>query len=1841
VKIISNLVNNSLLLTSTSNVLQVMDSYGNYPYDPIINGCRAYVGSCDILGGNGISPDNWWFLGGCNFGTFVNAGAIWDTRQTPNGGRSILLDITNPLVSQSGGVTQVIPINQTDIKPIRISAYVAAEDCSGSPKVNISFIGYLPGNPAVGGGNLIFDIGTYDFTMKKTTFLPSAPVKYLFLHCLHRGFSIGKAWYGDFFLEELPIIPTNIPTNSVIINPNFHYSGDEINPTAWDIVNSTRVEELSSLGSYSMKVENTGSLTQRNICIDKGMLKQKVTIYYKSNTTNTFQINIKLFDRYRRVISEKNINIEALDYWNVEDIYLLSTNYAEKMDIEIININGDYGYIGGVLLEAQQFANNKIIDIYPSIQTIVIPDVTEDTTLNMNLKNQTAINHILLDNNTNNNVYVTNGVMGGYTATKTFDKLILLQKDTIVKINDTEYTLNLWNDNIIDIISNGNKIDQYLNIPHIVHPDKWYITTGGNIPSNETRYYCVTACTSYGETDRSNEVRAITSTDFETNCIPIEITPIEGASSYRIYMTKNEDEELWEYYSAEVKKLIWDDGENHLIGEITIDQLRDSGYIFYDTGQPLQPGFPSETNTAKKYIIDNINQKIIFDNNSIPGNLLTVNYLSSEDIVSIAYVPHLNKFYVSTSNGIYESDIYFPNKLTRIKTINNILYITWYNNDLWYLTTDNIIKSISEQNEYNTPTNITAFCWLNNDELVGINTTGIIKIFDINGIVINIINTKINSPTNGIVKYYSNVVTYSNGKFYIIDINEKYIKQIFDIPFVDLVAWNLSGTYLVLNNNFITTIYNIYSDKYYAELDNGYYLDNIAQYPTIERIKLPGEVIEPTYPELLPNGTFTDGTTFPSGFMIYGSEEIIAEFTDEIAISGTKGLSFYFPYRSWKSINKYKQKIIGGRQYIFSVYVKATVAGTGRLGIKFKTKDEYKTEEFYDVTFKTEYELQQIIIQAPLDAILVDFRYLAYGDYNQGVTYFYNNLSLKEQSISKITFDKIFNGDFSIVPTGVNIPSGWQIDGDGENVTITEIIDSFMQEQGNCLKITIPPYEQAGWTVLQTQSFDVSEGDTLEVSFYYKRDKNLTTSIQVSIYHINPDGSWGTAEHIDVSVNNPTSSSIVKAIFSPILSGYTKARLRIWPEFDDNNYIEMCSVVPVVTLNKVINPIFTDGLTSWTARGKDMNSVYVNNLGIEIDNTIAHTEYNSCKLTVDGITNIYAEVRQTIYLNQIIPKKITFGAWATGNYQGGYSTLETYIKFMDDTSIWNPLGVSQRWPEGLSDWQNLNFEYTPDKPIKYIIPIINIGHDAIGTIWVDDILVIEDQDIPVVDDIHISIPYTNLNVDTVKQIKIESQLMSDGQQANYKGEIVTYEIEPNIGEIITLPTNSIGRSIAIYTLPNKICQVTIKAIYNEYQDSEIITIHPIITDIDEPIIEGFLDIIENISVEIIVPRIKKSLPDVTDRIGRWEVFRSTIYNAKQMLDYDIHYSPDTNTSRWNDLKPEFTSELYPQLIYFDYHDDISDYPRQVGWQEIMAQRKEWFCVDSTGFSDSHGDGRYYYNWKNIEAVQWYVDRILKEQEQWNDGIYLDDFKGESYNTFVGDSWSTDKSQLLNFRTVEERIEASARRLWHLRDELHKQGRYLTTNFGCTRKTDSNGNMSNDTLLLAQPFDGFLIEVWLYVWEVEPIYVTESRFDLKYVKDEIDFIKWCGEQNKFVACMAHSSSELHEARIFSLASFLMGKYKNAYYCHIDWEERGTYGSYWHSQLQPEMFIKTGQPLENYQLNDGLFSRKFDNCITLLNMNNSTKSYTLPSGTWYSIRGQQYSNSVNVSWRQGLVLVKERP
>jgi len=1813
-----------------------MDSEGTFPYDPSDH-CYA-TGFCDTLGGAGVAPDNWWFLGGPDYGSFAASGAVWSTRTTPGGSKSILLDVEDPLVQQSGGVTQVIAVNQTSIRPIRISGYVAGEGLNGHPRINLSFMGYPPGFPGVGGGDLTFyssASGDYDFVKKTITFIPSRPVKYLFLHLLHRGFSAGKAWYGEFSVEEIDMPQVTLPEGNCTINPNFFYTPDETAPTGWDTVDAVICDTASPIGTTSLEIELVGSVIQKDICVDTGVLKQKVTVYAKSAGLSTMMVVVKLLDRYRGTISEKTTYIQLDTTWKTTDLFLVNTSLTEKADIEIYNTSGDTVILGGILLVSQEFTPSKMTNITPTTTTASVTAPTQDSTVVVTLDAPTNPNHIEVDPGDFNGImYVTDGILDSFAPSAVNNLIDAYKRSTMSAISGTEFTISPWVSDIEYIEDDGTAVEQLLRIPHAGHPDNWLITTGGTIPASDTRYYCVTALNGNGETNQSNEVRAITGSATNTNRVPIEITPVVGATKYRVYMTQHEDlEQPWQYSIASVKKVIWDDGNNHLVTEVTATELRDAGYIVYDTGAALSVGFPPTTNTATRWAIDDDNEKVVFDAASAPAGTVTAIHKVSEVIGSILYLPDSSEYMEVGIAGIYEQEADYPGILILSLTEANIVSLSYYD-EPWYMTTNGDVKNLTATT-YPSAAGFTAFCFVNADRIARITAAGTVKIYDLSGNVVSefALDLPGSVSCSGLALYFGNLITLETNTNKLIIFNTTgTILQSEGMPIVGATAWNIIGTSLIALTTFTLVVYRILAQNYYAKLDKQYLLGGNPQHPTLTRPLLPGEVSDPVYPELLPNGTFTDGSTFPSGFEPYGPPEIESGFSDEVDVVGTRAIYFHFPYASWKSLNKYNLAIIGGRWYNFSVHCKATAESSiGLIGIVFRDSNDIGAETFYSFTYPLTYGIHETIVQAPIDAVTVDFRIFAYGSDAQGITYWLNVISIKEQAQSEETFEHVYNGNFSIYPTGAIIPSGWSIVGEYPSRFTTVIEDPTMQSEGKALKITAPTFEEAGWYALESQEFDVEEGDKLQVSFYFRKGTVDYFGLQVSIYY-----TGGPAAHTTVGISTPTTANPVVAILSANPAGYTKAKLRIWPGFDDLNWIEMISVTPVVSLNKVTNSDFTSLFTGWSRYGYNMQDETVTNLGTSLDLDNNHSARYSCKFTVDRIACRYAELRQTITLNQTTPKKVSFSAWAKSeSINNGDLYYELWVKFTDDTSEYI---YDKYWPRGAFSWTELAYDYTPTKNIEEIDVILDFGRGGTCVAWVDDIVVTEEQDVPTVDDIVLTVPYTELSTNTVTQIDITAQVMNNGSAVEQEGLDIVFTATPNVGSFISMGTNALGKARAIYTLPESSCEVTIQTAYGALTDSAVVTVFPLVIQTNlEPTIVDMPTNLSSLNLEVIVPKTPKPLPDVTERIGRWEVFRSTVYNDRQMLDYDMHYGPDSD---WTNVRPDRTATVYPKLLLFNYFDDLSAYPYLTEWQEIMAQRKEWFCLDATGFSAPFGDGRYYFNWRNMETTQWYVDRLIREQTGWSDGIYIDDFWGEAYATVADFEWSAEGSQLLNFRTVQERLQSSANRLRLLRDELHRQGKYLTTNFGCSRETNTSGQLTVETEVLAMPFDGFLLECWLYTWASNPVDITTESFTYEFVKTEIDFIVWCGNNNKWVVALSRSGTEFWGARMFCLAAFLMGKYSHAYYCQSAWGNN-LYGSDWHELMQPECFIVTGQPSGVYQDDGGLFSRLFENCVALLNMSGTDQTYTLPAGTWYTMRGASYIGTITVTDRQGVVLVLNRP
>jgi len=1006
---VANLVDNPNLTVSTSGNIQVMDSLGNYPV--------IYPG------GGVVAPDNWWFLGGPDYGSFLSSGAVWDTRTPPGGGRSVLLDITDPLVRLSGGVTQVVPLLQEVIKPIRMAGYVAAEGCTGNPVLNTSIASWAPEYRNVGGGSIVFDTGTYDFVYRKKIFIPTEPAKYMYFHILHRGFSSGRAWYGGFLVEELNMRLATVPEGNVVINPAMVNTGDDVTPVGWGLTGGHLLEELGPLGPVVVKLNPGGTLSQKDIVIDKGLHKQKITVHATSASGYTrLRIRIALLGRYRRPINEKIVEMVVdRSGWAARDFEILCTPHAEFMDIEIANIEGDSGYIGGVYVIKKGFEPNYLVKTVPVLTRVDVPVASCDTTQKIALPRPVSPKLVeLYPGPFGGDLYITDGVLGSFAAEKNITDPVLLLDEVMDKLSDTEYTLDPWPETIDEVIVNGEKMDRDLGVTSVCHPDHWLVKDGGSIPANRKRYYTVTVFNEFGETDRANEVRQITAADSNTNRVPIEICPVPGAKGYRVYMTEDEQEEQPERYSCRgIVLLDWDTNPNHLVAEITAEELRDAGYIVYDTGAAPLPGKPPLTHTAKRWLVDNINHKLVFDPYSSPGGEVRGVYAVSEAVSGVLYLSHSRKTYLAGESGIFEATRGFPNRHYIIHREAGIVDLA-YHNGLWFMTTNGTVKSMAGGTVAGDGRSYKGFAWLEN-KLARITASGTVLITSASGERVNEFNLERAEPFDclGLSSYFDKLVTYDKNKNkFIVFSQDGSIFQEVNAPLNGIVAWNLTGVHMAAYTQYGTCVFRVHAKSYYGKLDKKYCLGDNPQVPHITRGLFPAEPPVPQPPELLPNGTLENGDLFPLGFNLYGDSSVDRGFSSEVDVPGTRAMYWHFPTQSWASINKYGLPVMGGKSYVFEVHHKATGICNGDLGVAFRDENNYIAnpegkEVFYLFQNKTDYQTFQVVAKAPMDAVKVDFRYLNYGSPGQPVTCFLNGFSVKETAYS-VTWEHLFNGDFSL-----------------------------------------------------------------------------------------------------------------------------------------------------------------------------------------------------------------------------------------------------------------------------------------------------------------------------------------------------------------------------------------------------------------------------------------------------------------------------------------------------------------------------------------------------------------------------------------------------------------------------------------------------------------------------------------------------------------------------------------------------------------------------------------------------------------------------------------------------------
>jgi len=1894
-----NLVGNPLLLDSTSwNLIDEVDSYGNHPVT--------------YPGGAGSAPDHWWTLGGPDYGSFLNAGAEWATTKiTPLSGKSMLLDASNPLIQKSWGITQVVWLGHTEVQALKVSAACAAEgllapegDTDVCPRILADVIGY-PNQwdqfPYISSTPLRFQNGTYDFKSRFLTFIPNAPAKYLFFHIIFGGFTTGKAWFGDFGLEVVAMPSVQeVPAGNLALNSLFAYSSDGETPTAWTCVSAIIENVQSPLGDNCMNLSVGGVILQQSILVEPKQGKQKITIHHCGISDTIIEVTISLYSRFRILIGEKTERVLVrASQWVRTDIFVVASEYVEKTDIQITNI-GSYGcYVGAAFLVQENYTPTSIYTIQSTkTQSVNIPTTVCNATYEAALTESINPKHleIVPDTASRNNVlYAHNGQLGSMVPAKVIEELELYSNQTMTQSTSTEYVLGNWDDNIEKITSAGEVIEQYLRPPHVSPPDQWYCaeSVDGVIPDGETRYYCVTAYNDNGETGRSNEVRAITATTVlnpDKNKVPIEITPVEGAAGYRVFLTKAEaTEQPYDYTSGAIKALDWTG--DCLVIDITAAELRTEGYIVYDTGDLVPQanrspasadGLHAATNTATRWVVDTENQKIVFDAATAakltPAEMVAYYKQTAPTVDAVLYVGHSEKTYAVSGGELFYSDSYRKTKLYSLATSISPVDLDYHDSKIWHMASNGIVSDLISTQYIADGETYTGFCWLDATTIARIKSTGHVKLFDIGGSVLSEFDITVEPGRDfvGLSKYLLGMLAYdkTSDMFYQLSQSGQIIKSV-DPPLQGITVWNVQGVHLAAYTDYGMMVYRLLASVYYGKLNrrDHYWID--PQYPTVHRERLPAEPETPTYPELLTNGSFEDGATWPVGFTVYSNQDagyaVRYGYSPDVQVSGTKAMYFSFPDESWGSLASPKIAIIGGRNYTLSSWHKANVSTTCYIQYRFKDAEGQGSYTWVTVLVTDEYTLNETILKAPVDVVELEFVFRYYGESGTSIIYFLNSLSLKESEADTITFEHLFNGNFVIAAEGATMPSGWSIEGDDNAiaVAVTAIGNPIIQTGGKALLITMPPYTpELGWYCLQSMQFDVVEGDTLVLTYCVSQNSGASTSDNHSLYYFDVDGAWQESVHVTAAAPE---SGTVTVIFPANPANRPKALLRIWPDFGTTFKYEAISLAPKSDPNLVVNGDFSDELTGWTRNAYNMEAQLIDDIGSEITTAEYKSTPRSLRIKTNQ-TDYYASyAQQTMTLNQATAREVNIEAWAKGsNIVDGVCSFkcQLYVAYMDNTGEWNPAGfylADLTWPTGDFDWTKKETSWTPSKAVKSIkteFSLINWGDNSDNYIWLDDVSLEETLPVTSVDAVSLEALYTELRTSTLKQLSLSAQLMNNGQEVALRYADIQFSVSPDVGQLSTLKTNSVGKARVIFDLPDEACKITITAAYGALTDSAELILYPLIETRNlEPTLTAYPAEVSNVYMDIIVPKERKPLPVPTGRIGYWEVFRPTAMNLEQMPDYDIHYSPDG--WKWNGtlgLDPDNFQSLYPELLYGEYFNHNSEYSTSVTWQEIMALRPEWACITQYGRYD-HGGGIFSYNWKDLECCQWYIDRILRDKDTWPDMIYNDCHGVEEwYSVIVNRSpdWETKPSTYLNWATQKEHYYSANKFLCEYRDALHQEGFWLSPNLGTTRDQDpKTGTLALDGILGADPWDGYLLECWLYTtsldpWETISDEGAEEKLDVDgRWRNELEFLIWCRDHDKWVAVLVRNRPYRWGARMFSLATFLLGKHDKAFYCIGYWgsdpEDTGLaswydpYGSNWHESLYPECKIKTGEPLEEYQEDDLLFSRRFEKCIAILNHNEAEKAYQLPEGTWYDLRGNSYTESISLEWRRSTVLVQELP
>ena len=1861
----SNLVLNDQMLESTV-------SYSDYD---------QYLNVVTITGDED-SPDRYHYLGGSDYGTFLEAGAVWDN-DGYGSGKAIYFDMTNPLIRTSLGVTQVVAINQTERNPIKISCFCKTTGVNGTPKVLFDVIGF---NGESSGSSLTFDSGTTSYTKKTKINVFSFKVKYAFLHFYTSGFDEGEVWYSNPYAEEIEIEQVEYDPDNNLMNYNFIYTSDESDTIGWTENNMQRYSDvITPLGITSLKFKDLTSYISQIITLSEKVNSLcRLKMYLNTVTGGSVDITLRMMDRHRRIVNEKTTSFSISPLWGSYTIECYKNDSIEKIQILIQNTSGTSYIAGGYFNFVDVDDINLLVDnnidssfvVDSSMNDTVYKQVSESSDFDL-------IKYIDEDIVNYDKILTTNGVINELSPYKLISDINIVgiyNMDKIASYTDyDEYSVSgatpTSTDQIHSIFVNDKLINEYLGIPHLNHSDDWISRTGGYL-LDQTTYYCVTAVLLGNETNYSNHTRVeITTSESNSNVITLEITPpinieLEDPNlSFKIYRTRSiesiEDTD-WRITAVSQQLPIWND---KLLDEITIEELRNNGYLYVDDGwYGVGSGTPPETNECKIYEINESGDDIILKLNYKNSN--TVSCLMEEyeinDITNICGYNY-GLFFIVVDNKIYTNTYDDLDIFKNVKTsLSEIKDIKVFNNELYYLNDNMNFPDDSIFTFSATPlmfdvdsTNVYYICQKNSSQK---------NIYIINQDTKDYVSTtySINDDINFFGKYYNGFIIVTDSKIIQYSFNTTSVIKEIDIN-LNMLACNIKGNIFSACIEDIGIIqYDLNCEKYYGEIN---YFQNINydsyNKPIGKNVNL-NEYEDPEYPELISNSIFYNNS-IPVRFKIYCDADNVTYGMSEVHyFDDSYSVYFNFSTSAWGSINRDDLNVVSDVYYVVSFMTKATKTTTGLLGYTFKNANDIGDEKFVSFTNTLDWTEQQFVIKATLDTVKLDFRILNYGSSEEYVLYYINSISVKEDTSLNISgFEHLFNNNFTIYPSSMTTPIGYYTGGVQAGTAEQEIIIDGDDIQW---KITADEYdeEEDNWLSFHCQTFPVTIGDVLKLQFKFKTNNTTNEEILIGLDLSDSDGNridvdYQWADTIGGSVENS-----IEVRFDSIPDNAVEANFFIWCNFyGKSGYFWDMSILPVGLDEIIENSDFDDGLDHWSVYNSnpyadtyDGRTVGVVPVDMSLNPTITYTE-----------------ISQTIYFNQPTPIDIEVESVANHRliliewvaWWGGSSRMEMQLEYMDDEVIWNEeIPVSGTYDPNYYNyvgWVTKSFTITPTKPVKSIRFIFATGWGGIGYLYVDRLTVSEPY--PEADAIEVSVPSTSIFTYNPTGNFSKSIIFTVRLQY-YVGEVLEYlEVENGEFTIDTdipytsmeiLKTNSKGIGKILLNIPECIgvfyCIINFTTYIEEKEVNytEYLTVIPKELEISRSITNE-MESTDELFFEVFVSKPKKSLINVNDRVGTWEIFRPTVFNADQMLDYEMHISPE---SSWEDFSPEVLSKIYTKQLYFQYFDYLSDYPTDSDYIYIENNRNEWFCVDTSGRTNPFGDGRAYYDWKDMELTKWFTERYILNADSRNyyDGIYLDDFwtAGEGYSTVGEFEWESTPSSLLNYKSTKEVVDSQNYTLSIMKNTLNKKGKYFMCNFGTSTKFDFTDEeniifKSYDSILLTH-FDGILREVWLYGWDEIPTENDDEDFDLEHVRSEIHLLKWCEDNNKFIVCLSRQDVKSFETRMFCFAAFCLGKGSYSYYSYSQWGAWfDRYGSYWHDLVLPENKSKLGDPIdESYVfLSDvvGHFYRRFDNGIALLNMEEvgeTDMTYTLDD-IYYDLRGNSYTTNITIGFKEGLVIYKE--